>query len=191
MDKVGHFVKYIDYKEYITLFFCYDTHHMRHCYLFALEVYPLEVEKVYDELLPHCTLVHRFWSALTPEELAEKIRPILESTEAITLISEKSVLLGPKQTPVSKLKPTPELIRLHMRLYTLLDGLGVEYTEPGWVGEGYTPHISEREYIQLKPGERHVSSAVYLIEVKVPGNTHKRFVRQRLALKQPASSTIT
>ena len=90
--------------------------------------------------------------------------------------------LGPNNTVVFKLEQTETLRRLHMELYNLLNNLGVEYTEVDWVGSGYTPHASDREDSLLKQGMLFTTKRVNLIEVKVPGHDHMRFVREKLSL---------
>lgn len=155
----------------------------KHCYLFALEIAPLSVGQVYEELPLHCTLMHRFWTDLSPEQLADHVQEIFAGMSRIDLIVEEKQRLGPKQVTASKLMPTAELIRLHMKLYETLNSLSVTYTAPEWVGEGYTPHATDRVDSQLEAGESHLSGAVYLVEVKVPGLDHKRIIRHRFDLQ--------
>jgi hypothetical protein len=154
----------------------------KHCYLFALEVAPLHVGDAYDELPLHCTLMHRFWSGLPVDELTDKVRSLFDKTPPIVLAAQKHTLLGPKQVAVSLIKPTEPLAALNMRLYELLNGLGVEYTAPQWVGKGHVFHVTDREQATLGVGQQHLSQAAYLIEVKVPGHDHQRFVRARFEL---------
>lgn len=154
----------------------------QHCYLLALEVAPMQVDTVYDELPMHCTLIHRFWSELTPDQLAETVQLFFARRQPVTLVAEKRLLLGPKQVPVTELALTDELRYLHMQLYDFLHELQVEYTAPEWVGAGYRAHVSERPNARLEVGSTQQSSAVYLIEVKVPGHDHQRFVHARFEL---------
>jgi hypothetical protein len=154
----------------------------KHCYLFALEIEPMEVGGVYDELPLHCTLMHRFWCDLLPEELADKVQLLFSGLQPLPLKARERLLLGPKQVAVSELELTESLRNLHMQLFDLLNTLGVEYTEPAWVGDGYRAHATERKNAKLEIGTEHISRSVYLIEVKVPGYDHKRFVRTKLNL---------
>lgn len=155
----------------------------KHCYLFALEIVPLTVGESYRTLPMHCTLMHRFWATQSPEELAKKAAPIFKKyTAGITFIPGKVMELGPNHTVVFELEQTDTLKLLHMELYDLLNSLGVEYTESDWVGQGYTPHASDREDSPLKQGESFTATRVNLIEVKVPGHDHMRFIREQLPL---------
>jgi hypothetical protein len=154
----------------------------QHCYLFALEISPLEEGAAYETLPMHCTLMHRFWVSETPEELAQKAKLILRKYQNISFTPGKKMELGPKHTVVYELEGLDELKRLHMELYGLLQSLGTTFTEDEWVGDGYTPHASDREDSPLRQDVPFTASTVNLIEVKVPGHDHMRFVRKRLAL---------
>lgn len=154
----------------------------KHCYLFALEVKPMKVGDIYEELPLHCTLMHRFWSELTSAVLADKIKDLFKEIRPIVLKPHERLLLGPKKVPVSELELTDGLKSLHMRLYDFLNDLGVEYTAPEWVGKGYRAHVTERENAHLEVGSQQTSSAIYLIEVKVPGHDHRRLIRHKFEL---------
>ncbi|HEX9153479.1 MAG TPA: hypothetical protein VF809_01535, partial [Candidatus Saccharimonadales bacterium] len=72
----------------------------KHCYLFALEVQPLEVGAVYDELPLHCTLMHRFLSELSTEVLVGRVQSFFNGVAPVKLMPYEHLLLGPKQLPV-------------------------------------------------------------------------------------------
>ena len=154
----------------------------RHCYLFTLEVEPLEVGKFYDKLPLHCTLMPRFWSSLSPKELADNVRKLFDETSPGTLAAYERTLLGPKQVAASLIKLTRELDTLNMQLYQLLNKLGVEYMNPQWVGKGHVFHVTEQEHARLEVGGVHISKAIYLIEVEVPGRKHKRIAQEKFEL---------
>ncbi len=126
--------------------------------------------------------MHRFWVSETPENLAKKIEPILKMYQSVSFTPGKKMELGPKHTVVYELEGLDELRKLHKDLYELLKGLGATFTEDDWVGDGYTPHISDREDFLLVQNAPFTSTAVNLIEVKVPGHDHMRFIRKKLIL---------
>ncbi len=142
----------------------------------------MEVGHIYDELPLHCTLMHRFWSSLAPDDFAAKIRLFFEQTPPVLLKAYEHLLLGPKQMAVSEIELTQELKSLHMQLYGLLNDLKVDYTAPEWVGGGYRAHASDRKNARLEVGEQYLSPAVYLIEVEVPGHEKQRIVRTKFDL---------
>jgi len=154
-----------------------------HCYLFALEIDPMHVGNVYYDLPLHCTLMHRFWSDLDAEELADKVRTFFATSSPVVLTAQERLKLGPKQVAVSEISLTPEIEQVHMSLYRLLNELDVEYTAPEWVGTGYRAHVTERENARLEVGSTRTSTTAYLIEVNVPGYEHNRIVRAKFELK--------
>jgi hypothetical protein len=154
----------------------------KHCYLFALEIAHMDVSGIYDELPLHCTLMHRFWCELSPEELAHRVAHLFGKYQPLLLKAHARLLLGPKQIAVSEIELTDPLRSLHMQLLDLLDTLGVQYTEPAWVGEGYRAHATERPYAKLEVGKEHLCKAIYLIKVKASGRDPRRFVRAKFAL---------
>lgn len=143
----------------------------------------MNVGDIYEELPLHCTLMHRFWSELDHEILADKMKDFFKEIRPIVLKTYERLLLGPKKVPVSELELSHELKDLHMRLYETLNNLGVEYTAPEWVGEGYRAHVTERENAHLEVGSQQTSNAIYLIEVKVPDHDHKRLIRHKFELR--------
>ncbi len=159
-----------------------NNQNAQHCYLFALEISPLEEGAAYETLPMHCTLMHRFWVSETPEDLVGKVKPILKKYQNITFTPGKKMELGPKHTVVYELEGLDELKKLHVELYELLKSLGTTFTENEWVGDGYTPHASDREDSPLVKNVPFTATAVNLIEVKVPGHDHMRFVRKKLIL---------
>lgn len=155
----------------------------KHLYLFTLEVEPLKVGDIYDELPLHCTLMFRFWSELPAEELTEKVQALFDQTKPILLIVKDRQLLGPKQVAAGTLELTDSLKRLHAQLHTLLVESGVEFTAPQWVDTGYKPHITDREHAQFSVDQKHLSRTAYLIEIGTNEHAHKRIVRVKFELK--------
>jgi hypothetical protein len=138
----------------------------QHLYLFILEVEPTKAEHTYSDLPLHCTLMHHFWSDLSPAALGHKVGPLFEQTSPPLLVSGEQLAYGPRKVVVNRIDLTRELKTLHTRLYTLLNELGVEYTAPEWVGEGYESHVTHREDgSHLAAGEQHISKAAYLVEI--------------------------
>lgn len=154
------------------------SHTGKHLYLFTLEVEPLKVGAIYDELPLHCTLMHRFYSRLSAEELSDSIKPLFDKSPPITLTVYEHTKLGPKQVPVCLISLTKELDNLNMQLFNQLNQLEVEYTAPQWVGKGHVFHVTDRKNEKLDVGGNRICKAAYLIEVV----DHKRIVRKRFEL---------
>jgi hypothetical protein len=152
-------------------------------YLFTLEVMPLNVGKIYNPLPSHLTLMSRFWSSLSPEELSQVVKPLFQRTQPMELIFGESAALGPKQIAVHLIENTDELKNLHSKLRGLLNAAGVTYTTPKYTGDGHKPHVSKRDGDQFIPGHKQMANAVYLVEVEIKGDDHLRFIRAKFDLK--------
>jgi hypothetical protein len=149
---------------------------MTHLYLFTLEVGLLEVGRAYDELPSHLTLMSRFLSDLPPEELAAIVRPLFAEMIPVSLVFGETVELGPKKV-TAHMASGPKL-ELHRALRKVLDTVEVEYQYPQFIGDGYKPHVTAREGVQFEPGDMHIASASYLVEVV----DKKRVIRSRFEL---------
>jgi hypothetical protein len=152
-------------------------------YLFTLEVTPMGVDKMYNPLPSHLTLMSRFWSSLSPEELSGIGEPLFQRTRPIELSFGEPATLGPKQVAVHLVENTRELKDLHLQLHSLLDAVGATYNAPQYVGDGHKPHVSKRKGDQFTVGHKQMANAVYLIEVEVKGDDHLRFIRAKFDLK--------
>ena len=155
----------------------------KHLYLFTLEVAPLDNGGIYRVLPSHCTLVSRFWSELLPQEIEAKVAPLLNNQKVIELIFGNKEIFNESKAKVNLIHKTNELYMLHSKLCDLLDGLGVEYTTPLWIRDGWRPHVTERPDVTFAPGMRHLSKAVYFIEVKINAEEDTRYIRAKFDLK--------
>lgn len=151
---------------------------MKHRYLFILEVASVEVGETYDELPSHLTLMSRFFSDLSPEQLDETVRPLFSQTVPMDLIFGETTELGPKRLTVHMIEHNQELKQLHNELHILLNAINVEYEYPQFIGENHKPHVTKRAGVQFSVGEKKTVRAVYLIEIV----DSKRVVRSKFEL---------
>ncbi|MDB5176039.1 MAG: hypothetical protein JWM81_897 [Candidatus Saccharibacteria bacterium] len=153
-------------------------------YLFTLEVTPLNVGKAYASLPLYCTLMYRFHSPLSAQELIAAVEPLFARTKPLLLEAGEHQAFGPRQVLVTMLRPSPVLLLLHNALYTALNDLGVTYAEAEWVGSGYKPHVSDqsgKSFAKLSP---HMSTAIYLIEAQFPLEGNQRYIRAKFQLAE-------
>jgi hypothetical protein len=154
-----------------------QSRQMKHLYLFTLEVSPLETGKTYDDLPSHLTLMSRFWSELSPDELANAVRRLFAVTAPVALIFGETIELGPKKV-IAHMVSSPSEQALHIKLHELLDSIHVEQQYPQYVGDGHKAHVTRREGLEFKQTDQYSASAAYLIEVV----DTKRVVRSRFEL---------
>lgn len=137
---------------------------MNHLYLFALEIEPLEIGKVYDELPSHLTLMSRFLSNLTPKEISVVVWSLFDAAGPIDLTFESTIELGPKKVIAHMISSPAEQI-LHENLCALLEAAGVTFQYPQFIGAGHRAHVTQRDDVDFPPKSQFKSTAAYLIEV--------------------------
>ena len=157
-------------------------------YLLALEVAPMAVGQSYQQLPMHCTIMHRFHSALGAKALVTELGPIITRTAIVELLPQNHQAFGPKKQLVTIVDPTPALLALHAELYQKLNQLGVQYTESDWVGEGYIGHVTDKQGGRLPVAKPTLSKAIYLISVEHPLQGSRRFIEARIALASNSDS---
>ena len=150
---------------------------LKRCYLVTLEITPLEVGRTYDVLPSHLTLMSRFLSEQTPDELADAVRSVFTQTPPVELIFGDIEALGPKQVQAHMVQ-SPSEAALHDRLHSCLNELAVRYEYPAFVGAGHKAHVTLRDGVLFEAGSVRICSAAYLIEIV----DHKRVIRAHFEL---------
>lgn len=160
-----------------------------HAYLLTLEVSPLQVGQTYDMIPLHCTLVHWFWLEQSPEEVAKRLQVRLQSQKSITLTAQDEQAFTGKTkqgatipVTVNDIVATPELRQLHEDMCQELEAMGVQYSEPQYVHEGFRPHVTHQKDGKLTSGEVRTSGNIYLIEAAAPEYGNDRTVQATLKL---------
>ena len=151
-------------------------------YLISLEVQPMGVGEVYEQLPMHCTIMPRFHSKLSPDVLSGVLAPLIEAMEPLELQPLEHVAFGPKQQLVTTLVYTPQLRHLHEVLYDALTKLAVQFTEVDWVGPGFIPHVSDKKGRRFTTQTLLTSSTAYLINFDHPLEGRSRKVVKRYKL---------
>jgi hypothetical protein len=137
---------------------------MKHLYLFTLEIVPLEVGRIYNDLPSHLTLMSRFLSDLPPNELADLGRPLFESCNHVELTFGPAARLGSKKV-IAHMASSAGEQKLHKDVQALLEDLKVVFQYPEFIGVNHKAHVTHRENVDIPPNSRLVSPAAYLIEV--------------------------
>ncbi|MGF7229488.1 MAG: AAA family ATPase [Candidatus Saccharibacteria bacterium] len=150
---------------------------MQHLYLFTLEIVPLEVGKVYDDLPSHLTLMSRFLSELSPRQVAAAVQDVFAKSNLVAITFGGVEQLGPKKTTAYMISSTSEMA-LHDKLHRKLSSLAVEFQYPDFNAAGHKAHVSTRQGVVFEPGRRETARAAYLIEVI----DNKRVIRAKFEL---------
>ena len=124
-----------------------------HAYLLALEIEPVEVNRVYVALPLHCTVVHWFRSDKSPAEILKTITPIVTDTAPLELISGKPDMFGEdKDVPVNRLEHDEPIMNLHRELHATLQRIGTIDVVPKWTGDGFNTHVTRQRSGRFEEG---------------------------------------
>jgi len=154
--------------------------------LFVLEIDPMQAGQAYQRLALHCTVMHRFKTESSVQGILAATHVTFAQTPPIQLEIGSGDIFGPSGKPktisVNHVKKTSELGKLHLALYDTLNRLSVAYTEPGFVGKGYTPHVSEQNGKRLSEGQTRTAHAIYLVEILNKFDSKSKYVHARIPL---------
>lgn len=157
---------------------------MMHAYLFALEIEPVDVGKVYVALSLHCTVMPWFRSDKSPAEVLTAVRTVALATPPIKLLSGKPDMFGTaKDVPVNRIADTKAVTTLHIELYQALQSLGAIDSNSDWVGDGYMPHVTRQRSGRFEEGRHHTSRKLYLVEAQLPDSLQQKMIVSKLTLK--------
>jgi len=150
---------------------------MKRLYLITLEIVPLELGQTYGTLPSHLTLMSRFTTHLSLDELTNILEPLFVATTPIKLTFGETIALGPKQVTAHMVESSDER-KLHEKLITALDASLVKYQYPQFIGPNHKPHVTARNGVLFPPNSFHYSRAAYLIKIV----DHNRLVKAKYNL---------
>ena len=157
---------------------------MMHAYLLALEIEPVEVNKVYVALPLHCTVVHWFRSDKSPAEILRLVTPVVTSAAPLELVSGKPDMFGEdKDVPVNQIQNREEVIEFHKKLHETLQRIHIVDTAPKWIRDGYNPHVTRQRSGRFEEGRRFISHKLYLAEALMPDDLQQKKIISKLFLK--------
>lgn len=155
-----------------------------HAYLLALEIEPVEVNKVYVALPLHCTVVHWFRSEKPPADIVKVVSGIAANTPPLELISGKPDMFGlQKDVPVNRLEHDEQIMDLHRSLHLALQTVGIEDVVPMWTGEGFNTHVTRQRSGRFEQGRRFTAHKLYLAEAMIPEELQQKKIIAKLFLK--------
>lgn len=131
----------------------------------------------------HVTLAGVFTINHDGDWLVSELCKILSGQKPFSITADEKAMFGPnKDIPVIKIVKTPEIIRLHNKLYKWLIDAGAVFDEPNYQGGNYIPHCTVQNSISLKTGETRKISTVSFIDMLPGGKADYRKVLKTIEL---------
>lgn len=155
-----------------------------HAYLLALEIEPIDINKVYVALPLHCTVMPWFYTDHSPADVLRVITPIVQSQQPIQLVSGTEALFGhERDVPVNRIAEPTELVDLHHRLLEAIRSLGAN-VDSEWIGTGYSPHVTRQRSGRFETGRNFISTKLYMVQAVNPEELQQKKVVSKLYLKR-------
>jgi 2'-5' RNA ligase len=146
----------------------------KYCLVSLLENTPVGVEFHFKDWPLHLTLVGVF-SLPNITKLLQRISEIARSLQPFSLLADEAAQWGEEgQIHVMKLKVTPEISQLHTMLLELLRNADAQFNEERYLGDGYTPHITNQKHASIQSGETVNVSNISLIDMFVGSDWQQR-----------------
>lgn len=159
-----------------------------HAYLLALEIEPVEINKVYVALPLHCTVVHWFRSEKPPAEIVKAVTPVATRTAPLELISGEPDMFGiDKDVPVNRLIDDEKLMAFHKQLHAALKAVGITDTVPLWTGDGFNMHVTRQRSGRFEQGRRFIARKLYVTEALLSEELQQKKIISKLILKGETS----
>ncbi len=154
-----------------------------YAYLLALEIEPVEVNRVYVALPLHCTVMHWFYTDKTPADVLTVITNSVRRTPPVQLVSGENSLFGAEQdVPVNVIKDNKSLQALHLALYKDLSQLNVTYMHPSWANEGFVPHVTRQRSGRFEQGREFTARKLYMAAANSPENLQQKKIVSKITL---------
>lgn len=154
-----------------------------HAYLLALEIEPVEENRVYVALPLHCTVMPWFFTEHNPADVLRVIKPVLEAQVPIMLTGGIEAFFGDDgDVPVNVIVDAGDLSSLHTGLLKAIEQLGVEFNNSQWIGTGFTPHVTRQRSGRFEEGKRALVRKLYLAEALVPEELTQKNIVARVSL---------
>lgn len=154
-----------------------------HTYLLALEIEPVDINRVYVALPLHLTMMSWFHSDKSPAEVVRALQPVVEGQRPIHLTSGAEDFFGvDKDVPVNRIVDEQPLRAFHTALYDALQVVGASYISPQWVSAGFMPHVTRQRSGRFEQGRQHLATKLYVAEAEEPETLQQKKIIYKLSL---------
>jgi hypothetical protein len=131
----------------------------------------------------HATIVDTFaidWDISTMIEQLENL--LAKHTGASSRAEGESILGSERQIPVTLLRKTDALVKLHYDIIELLKKGGLKLNDPQFARDGFLPHVTVQEQARLNVGDEVAFDALTIIDMFPDDNPYQRRVLKTIGI---------
>lgn len=120
----------------------------------------------------HVTMLDTFKTDWLADKLASALKHLAQATKPFTTLVTKSDMFGEnKDEPVKLLASSGDNLRLHHDLLELSDKVSFVFNTLEFVGDRFSPHITNQRSSNVEIGKSYQLSTVSLVDM-FPNNDH-------------------
>lgn len=131
----------------------------------------------------HLTLVPDFSIDWEPARLHAELGRALAGVRSLVVTASSEALFGPaRNVRVTLIGKTPELSSLHEHAVGALVAGGAVFDSPGYVGDGYRPHVTIWGTRHLAEGDTVAIDEVSIVDLAANGDAKSRALLSTIRL---------
>lgn len=111
----------------------------------------------------HCTVMPWFVAIDPADSVRRELRAIAQQHRAVELRAGNTAWFTESRSSVRLLQRNTRLMRLHQALYGLVKQYGNRCCFPQYVGDCYTPHVTDQATSQLPSNYRKVATELVVV----------------------------
>lgn len=152
-------------------------------YIISLDIDPIYLDAAYATLPLHCRIMPRFETLMTAAEIARRVEYPFKRSGFIPVVSDALDHFGAHRDVLAhRIKPEDTVRQLHKQLLRILHQAGARFPESSqWLGDNFTPHVSNATGIEFSRGRTHVFRTATIFERYVVDS--KKILRPQVSIR--------
>lgn len=131
----------------------------------------------------HVTLADTFAIDWEKNDVRNKLAQLLAEQKPVVATAGHDEYFGSeKQTQVTILNMSEELVALHYAVVELLESAGLAFNDPQFAKEGFRAHATVQSHARLNSGDEVVFNSLAIIDMFPGGDPYRRKILQIMTL---------
>jgi hypothetical protein len=131
----------------------------------------------------HVTVADTFAVDWDKNDLRKKLEQLLASLKPATAVGDHDEFFGPeKQTHVTILDMSKELVELHYKVVELLESAGAVFNDPQYAKEGFKAHATIQPHARVNKGDDITFNALTIIDMFPNSDPYQRKILKTMKI---------